>query len=576
VESLSSTASRKRRGLILAGAVTLGSAALAGPALASGGSTLSPAGQARAYVAGHSAGVAAGDQATGAGLDSSCFSAADNHVDPEVNSSGQPTNPAWFERDALNVYCSTTRLVDQVTNPTYGYQIATQGSGLWISQLGQQLSDGAGHIHGGATTLVPGSQAADGFRTASDWESRTGGDVVPVSFPSADGSVLRGEVWLPPAGTPTLADGHYPGVVITDGSVQGYQNLYYWAAEGLAQYGYEVMTYDVQGQGDSDLFPAGCPSLSDPTIQCKGVPYQQSYNFYQGAEDSLSYFLSSPAAPYKGTYNPGWKTLDPAEVGIAGHSLGAEAVSWVGQCDNRVRAIAAWDDLTSATISQCPANVTVAAADRAGSLHAPALALTNDYEFNPQPQTSVPDPNGSSNGGGLDGTAGYLSLARSGVDSEIVSVRDGTHLTYSYIPYVLPANEIGERVAFYYTLAWFDEYLRGGHDPLLPAGDTAYRRLTALSTYDQSADRNGNTGNPAASVVSFGAGTFSAARAAADPTDPTAGNVPYDIDGISIPDTLSFYYYSEYRLHDLDRAGRPVAACTDMLAGCPARQPSTP
>ena len=121
-----------------------------------------------------------------------------------------------------------------------------------------------------------------------------------------------------------------------------------------------------------------------------------------------------------------------------------------------------------------------------------ALAMTNDYEFNMQPQTTVPNPNGSANGGGLDGTAGYLSLAKHGIDSEIISVRNGTHLTYSYIPYVLPANEIGERIAFYYTLAWLDEYLRGGRDALLPGSDTAYRRLTTLGTYDQSADRNGN------------------------------------------------------------------------------------
>jgi hypothetical protein len=62
--------------------------------------------------------------------------------------------------------------------------------------------------------------------------------------------------------------------------------------------------------------------------------------------------------------------------------------------------------------------------------------MTNDYEFNPDPETTVPNPNGSGAtvGGGLDGTAGYLSLVRQGVDAAIVSVRNGTHLTYSYIP----------------------------------------------------------------------------------------------------------------------------------------------
>lgn len=227
-------------------------------------------------------------------------------------------------------------------------------------------------------------------------------------------------------------------------------------------------------------------------------------------------------------------------------------------------------------MSQCHSNVTVAKPYQATAVHAPALAMTNDYEFNPQGQTGVPDPNGSANGGGLDGTAGYLSLVKQGLDSEVVSIRNGTHLTYTYVPYVLPANEIGERIAFYYTLAWLDEYRRGGRDPLLPASDTAYRRLTTLEKYDQSADYSNNRLDRGAADVSFGAGTYSAAQAASDPGDPAAGNVPYEIKGISIPDTLSFYYYSEYSLHDRLVKRDPLRTCTDMLAACPAKQPATP
>jgi hypothetical protein len=227
-------------------------------------------------------------------------------------------------------------------------------------------------------------------------------------------------------------------------------------------------------------------------------------------------------------------------------------------------------------MKHCAANVRVPKADRSTRMHAPALTTTNDYEFNIQSAFTVPNPNGSTNGGGLNGTSGYLNLIHHGVDSEIISIRNGTHLTYSYIPYVLPANEIGERVAFYYTLAWFDEYLRHGRDALLPAWDTAYRRLTSLGTFDQSADYNDNTRYRHAGDVSFGAGTYSTARAAAHPTNPQAGNVPYEIKGIPIQDTLSFYYYSEYRVHDPLAAGDPLRTCTDMLSGCPARQPATP
>jgi hypothetical protein len=533
---------------------------------------------ARAEVAYYAAKVPHDQRAVGTSVDKGCFSAADNHIAADATN-GVPTNPAWYARDALNQYCATLRLRDQFTSPAYGSEDVIEGDGLWLDQLGNQLQDGPGHIHGGLTTLVPGSQAADPFRTVQRWEQRTGGIVLPVSFSSSDGAVLRGNVWMPPPGTPTLKNGRYPGVVITDGSIQAYQQLYYWAAEGLAQYGYEVMTYDVQGQGDSDLLPSNCtPSLSELETDsvCPGVPYQQNYNFYQGAEDSLSFFLSTPSKPYGGSYNPGYQRLDASDVGIAGHSLGAAAVSWAGECDNRVKAVVAWDDLEPVTISQCPQNVKIPAADQATQLHAPALATTQDYEFNVQPATGVPNPNGGVNGGGGDGDTGYLDLAKAGVDSQIVSFRNGTHLTYSYIPYVLPANELAERFAFYYTLAWFDEYLRGGKDPLLPAKDSAYRRLTSLGTYDRSADHNDNTRNHRAADISFGAGTFSAKRAAADPTNPAAGNVPYEIQGISIPDSLSFYYYSEYSIHDPARKGDPLETCSDMLAGCPAQQPSTP
>ena len=149
-------------------------------------------------------------------------------------------------------------------------------------------------------------------------------------------------------------------------------------------------------------------------------------------------------------------------------------------------------------------------------------------------------------------------------------------------PVRFPANEIAERAAFseraafYYTLAWFDKYLRDGKDALLPASDTPYKRLTNVGTYDRSADYNDNAKNHGAAQSSIGAGTYSAKKASADPTDPGAGNVPYEIKRIPIPDTLSFYYYSEYSFHDRGRRHNAVRTCTDMLAGCPAKQPARP
>lgn len=483
------------------------------------------------------------------GVDQQCFAKA-TRIDPQLNSSGVATNPAWIARDQVNQLCATERIRDQLANPAFGYGNLTVGAELYAKQWEEQLADGPGHVHGGVTTQIPGALGADPFRAIDRWEQLTGGKAIEVKFPSSDGAQLRGHIWLPPKSEPAPPGG-YPGVVITDGSIQAYENLYYWAAEGLAQYGYVVMTYDVQGQGHSDLLPKNC-SPSD----CPGVPYQQNYNFYQGAEDSLSWFLSKA--------NPAHNHLNTKQVGIAGHSLGASAVSWVGQCDTRVKTIVAWDDLVPINIKQCAQNVDIPKRYRATKLNTPALATTNDYEFNVQSQTAPPDPHGGSNTGGLAGDSGYQQLAKNGVDSELVSFRNGTHLTYTYIDLVLPSNELSERFAFYYTLAWFDQYLRAGKDPY--TSQSAYQRLTSVGKYDDSADRNSK------GRLSIGAGVYD--PSAVNPTDPMSGNVPYEIGGIPIPNSLSFYFYSEFRLTNPD-SGR-VHTCTDMLAGCPAKQPAVP
>ncbi|MDX6216485.1 MAG: hypothetical protein QOG99_2069 [Frankiales bacterium] len=483
---------------------------------------------------------AAADPLPTTGVDARCFAPA-TRIDPQVVG-GVVTNPAWIARDALNQYCATLRIRDQAASPAYGTANVTEGSALYAAQAQEQAADGPGHVHGGVTTLVPGSQAADAFRTTEAWSKATGGTVTRVTFASSDGAQLHGHLWMPPKAAKKPAAG-YPGIVITDGSIQAYEQLYYWAAQGLAQYGYEVLTYDVQGQGDSDLLPAHCTPGS-----CLGVPYQQNYNFYQGAEDSLSWFDSAK--------NPGHRMLDHARLAIAGHSLGAAAVSWVGQCDSRVKAIVAWDDLGPVAMANCAKNVSVPKAFRATRLHAPALATTNDYEFNVQPATAVPDPHGDANAGGLNGDAGYLSLAKAGIDSELVSFRNGTHLTYSYIPLVLPSNQLSERFAFYWTLAWFDRYVRGSANPYTPVA--AFDRLTNLGRYDGSADTN------RLGTVSIGTGTWDAAK----------GNVPYLVRGIPVTGSLSFYYYSGYRLTD-PRTGA-VRTCSDLLAHCPKVAPVTP
>jgi alpha-beta hydrolase superfamily lysophospholipase len=439
------------------------------------------------------------------GVDMQCVAPAG---DPE------PGSPEWIARDTINQYCAGLRIRDQLASPAYGYGNVTQGLTQYFEQWSDQLADPS-HPRGGVTTLVPGSKAADAFRTVKRWTEAGRGKVMPVEFKGINGATLRGHVFAPPAKV-SKPKGGWPGVVITDGSVQAYEELYYWAAEDLAEAGYVVMTYDVQGQGDSDLAGDDCPG------ECSGVPYQQDFNFYQGAEDSLSFFLSKK--------NPFRKAVDKSRIGLAGHSLGAAAVSHVGQCDKRVKTIVAWDNLGK--ITDC-GDVTIPDRYKSATLlHAPAMGLTNDYGFWTQPQVDAPDPHAKD--------AGYQQVAAAGLDAASIAFRGATHLTYTFIPLVFQANELSERMASYYTAAWFDYQLKGRRSGL--------RRLTAKE-FDRSADRH-----------SIGTGTFDPEAAAADPANRYAGNVPYKIAGIKTADAVSFYYLSQYSLDG--------TVCKDLRHDC--------
>jgi len=215
-------------------------------------------------------------------------------------------------------------------------------------------------------------------------------------------------------------------------------------------------------------------------------------------------------------------------------------VSEVGQCDSRVKAIVAWDNLSAPT--GCDGATIPAEFQSGDTARVPALGISNDYGFWMEPTNEAPDS--------LAQQGGYLELAAAGVDTQEVVLRGATHLEYTYIPVVLPASRLGERFASHYTVAWFDRYLKG--DP------TAFRRLTAAE-FDGGAD-----------ATSIGAGDYSPEAALADPTNPIAGNVPYTIAGMSVPNALSFYYDSAYSLTDPATGTRRT--CADMAdpASCPA------
>src|SRR4051794_37248545 len=195
-----------------------------------------------------------------------------------------------------------------------------------------------------------------------DWQKDGDGLMHPVLFTARDGATLSGTVWATRAGPENR-----PGIVITTGSVQAPETLYWGLAATLAKHGYVVLTYDVQGQGRSDTLG------EDPDAQ-EGVPAQQGQPFYDGTEDALRFLLSTKTDPYvplkscgnanggmptshaekqerrveaglNTAYDPFGGMIDRSRIGIAGHSLGAAAVSYVGQEVDKVDAIVAWDNL---------------------------------------------------------------------------------------------------------------------------------------------------------------------------------------------------------------------------------------
>ena len=338
--------------------------------------------------------------ATGAG-------AAPAAQDPE------PGTPAYVQHDLENVAHMTGRNRDQLQNPDFGAKVLTRGLASFVEEAVDQAERPTRPVVS-LSQLLPTGRVYDPYRW--DWEAQGRGVQVPFTYENRDGARIEGEVWAPRTDFVDPVSGRrnpgpYPGVVITTGSVQGSKELYWWAAQGRAEAGYVVMTYDVQGQGQSEVFghdedgaltcgPDGCP----------GVPFQQAKNFFEGTEDALAWFLSAD--------NPLGGLVDHSRLGLAGHSLGARAVTAVGNRDPRIDAVVAWDN----------ANLPEDQAPRV-----PTMGQSAEAGFWPESfATAPPDPDRD------NGT--FRRFRDAGVDAMQVTLRGSTHLEWTYIPTVLAAS----------------------------------------------------------------------------------------------------------------------------------------
>jgi dienelactone hydrolase len=339
------------------------------------------------------------------------------------------------------------------------------------------------------------------------WAER-GGLVSPVLYTSRSGATMSGHVWATAAGP-----AHRPAIIITNGSIIGYEQGYWFLAQSLAKAGFVVMTFDTQGEGMSDQLGeapdqredafAGIPVLGlvgpRPLLDVLGG---NGLPFYDGTQDALDFLLSTPASPYvprasrstgtshapkqqrrvaaglNAAYNPLWDLVDPTEVGLTGHSYGAQAASWLAQKDPRVDAAVALDSLCLPT-APAPnefASLSAPAADFGGLPHItygfnktcfstppgpapeltkPILGIAGDYLLAPVPFLAPPNPLGKSRAS--------LAYSAAGVDTGQILVRGGTHLSFADLPILLPSSLRAIDLTTWYTTAWFAKYLQ--HSP---------------------------------------------------------------------------------------------------------------
>ena len=309
------------------------------------------------------------------------------------------------------------RFAAEQADPAFQAQVAQDGAADTADILARDA--------GSAGDRFSGSLCGAGLLTcAGDPRTRTwtGGVRTDVLYRNRNGAHIEGHVWVGNAFA-AAAPGSLPGVVIETGSIQAPERWYFWAAQVLATHGYEVMTFDVQGQGRSDL-----TGSHDQAHFMHGVPAQDRRHFAEDLVDAIDFFESDA--------NPQAALLDRSRLGIVGHSLGAAAVSDVQAGDPRVDAVVAWDNLaTDVTPTK------------------PVLAMSADYYLDPTPNATDPDPAAKS--------LGFERWRAAGIDAMQVNLRGGTHYEWSYAPMMLPASLRGIDAAAWYTTAWLDRYVKG-------------------------------------------------------------------------------------------------------------------
>jgi hypothetical protein len=219
--------------------------------------------------------------------------------------------------------------------------------------------------------------------------------------------------------------------------------------------------------------------------------------FESGLVDAIDFFRSSPSKPYpnnvtcKGTYpttvapyNPFWNRIDPNRLGIAGHSAGAVGVSivqgyggagaapWPGKIDaaNPVKVAVAWDGLLGPAGGNVGGIGTMStASDPKFTARVPAMGQSSEYGLTPTLFATPPPAE-------LHKSA-YDQWVSAGTPVYEFTIRGSSHYDFSPIT-GFPATSWcpdaaastcddgwGNPMAQYYTVAWFDRWLKLPGEP---------------------------------------------------------------------------------------------------------------
>jgi dienelactone hydrolase len=253
-----------------------------------------------------------------------------------------------------------------------------------------------------------------------------------VHFRSArDGAMLYGVLDVPKP----VPHRRLPAVVIVPGSGPGVQSFYQWAARDLAGHGYIALAVDPQGVGRSDTF-------GDDMVT--GVPWQQADNYVDAFVSGINFVVKD-------------KRVDATRIGVAGHSLGARAASYVQGIDKRIKAVVAWDNLADALegdagspsggppVSELIGGEVPSLQAHPVTVRVPALGMASDGR---SATSSDPD---------LKKTA-YTYWRRHRAYTMELVFAGSMHLDWAQTR--LKDNEAQLHLFEYYTRAWFDAYLR--------------------------------------------------------------------------------------------------------------------